>query len=65
MKKKIYLLPVTECYSAIIDTSILLDASKLTGQGQGGLVIGYGDEDDEDDVVVSTNHTRVWDEMGY
>lgn len=62
MKKRIYLQPVTVITEMALEADIALGLSKATGQGV-GLEIGYGDEDDEEDVVVSTNHTRVWDEM--
>ena len=63
MKKKLYLQPVTDCYNTIIDTSILLNTSELKGKGSDNLSIGYGKEEDGEEIEISSNHTRVWDEM--
>ena len=62
MKKRIYIQPVTAISEMMLETDLAVYLSKATGQG-GDLIIGNGEEDDEEDVIISTNHTHVWDEM--
>jgi hypothetical protein len=62
MKKKTYFKPVVDILYTTTEIDVALNLSVAKGRGD-NLEIGYGDEDEDDYVDPTTNHSHLWDEF--